>query len=96
MCIDFKGKVLNFATDNNLSIIVFNMIEFSLPDHPHRRFNALTGDWVLVSPHRAKRPWQGQVEKAQIDARPAYDAKCYLCPGNERSSGDDAPRPRAQ
>ena len=41
------------------------MTEFNLPDHPHRRFNALTGDLVLVSPHRAKRPWHGHVEKAQ-------------------------------
>ena len=67
------------------------MIEFSLPDHPHRRFNALTGDWILVSPHRAKRPWQGQVEKAQQDTRPPYDPECYLCPGNKRSSGDTNP-----
>jgi UDPglucose--hexose-1-phosphate uridylyltransferase len=67
------------------------MIEFSLPDHPHRRFNALTGDWILVSPHRAKRPWQGQVEKAQEDRRPPYDPECYLCPGNKRSSGDTNP-----
>jgi UDPglucose--hexose-1-phosphate uridylyltransferase len=67
------------------------MIEFSLPDHPHRRFNALTGDWILVSPHRAKRPWQGQVEKAQQDTRPPYDPECYLCPENKRSSGDYNP-----
>ncbi len=67
------------------------MIEFNLPDHPHRRFNALTGDWILVSPHRAKRPWQGQVEKAQKDTRPSYDPTCYLCPGNKRSSGDHNP-----
>jgi UDPglucose--hexose-1-phosphate uridylyltransferase len=47
----------------------------------------LTGDWVLVSPHRTKRPWQGQVEKLPPDSLPAYDAKCYLCPGNERAGG---------
>ena len=56
-------------------------------EHPHRRRNLLTGDWVLVSPHRTKRPWQGAVEKAQPDDRPHYDPKCYLCPGNERAGG---------
>jgi len=63
------------------------MNQFNMEDHPHRRFNALTGDWVLVSPHRAKRPWQGQVEKGQAEQLPAYDAGCYLCPGNERAGG---------
>jgi UDPglucose--hexose-1-phosphate uridylyltransferase len=53
---------------------------------PHRRFNPLTGDWALVSPHRAKRPWQGQQELA-FDDQPAYDPACYLCPGNERAGG---------
>ena len=56
-------------------------------DDPHRRYNALTGDWVLVSPHRAKRPWQGQVEKTEQDMRPAYDPDCYLCAGNTRIGG---------
>ena len=56
-------------------------------DRPHRRLNLLTGEWVLVSPHRAKRPWLGQVEKIQEDILPAYDPDCYLCPGNKRSSG---------
>ncbi|MEI2697441.1 MAG: galactose-1-phosphate uridylyltransferase [Microthrixaceae bacterium] len=47
----------------------------------------LTGDWVLVSPHRTKRPWQGQVERPPQETRPAYDPACYLCPGNERAGG---------
>ncbi|MGQ0602802.1 MAG: UDP-glucose--hexose-1-phosphate uridylyltransferase [Anaerolineales bacterium] len=54
---------------------------------PHRRFNPLTREWVLVSPHRAKRPWLGQVEKGQDEQLPAYDPTCYLCPGNARVGG---------
>ncbi len=60
---------------------------FDLKQHPHRRLNALTGEWVLVSPHRTDRPWQGQVEKLPPENRPAYDPKCYLCPGNPRAGG---------
>lgn len=60
-------------------------------DHPHRRRNALTGDWVLVSPHRMKRPWQGKQETPARETRPAYDPKCYLCPGNERAGGEQNP-----
>ncbi len=56
-------------------------------DFPHRRFNALTREWVLVSPHRAKRPWLGQVEKTPPEHLPTYDPTCYLCPNNERAGG---------
>lgn len=56
-------------------------------DTPHRRLNLLTGEWILVSPHRAKRPWLGQVEKKPAQSLPEYDPTCYLCPGNERAGG---------
>jgi UDPglucose--hexose-1-phosphate uridylyltransferase len=58
---------------------------------PHRRFNALSGEWVLVSPHRLQRPWQGRVESPPASARPAYDSGCYLCPGNQRAGGKTNP-----
>jgi UDPglucose--hexose-1-phosphate uridylyltransferase len=67
------------------------MIDFNPTEHPHRRYNALTGDWVLVSPHRTKRPWQGQVERPPQETRPAYDPTCYLCPRNERAGGKRNP-----
>ncbi len=60
-------------------------------DYPHRRLNALTRDWVLVSPHRARRPWLGQVEKTPPEDLPAYDPTCYLCPENKRSEGKQNP-----
>ncbi|GAB4560708.1 MAG: UDP-glucose--hexose-1-phosphate uridylyltransferase [Anaerolineae bacterium] len=68
------------------------MATFNLNDDPHRRFNPLTREWVLVSPHRTKRPWQGQVEKLPLEERPVYDPNCYLCPGNMRAGGAQNPQ----
>jgi len=56
-------------------------------ENPHRRYNQLTGEWVLVSPHRTKRPWQGKAEYSTKTKGPEYDENCYLCPGNERAGG---------
>jgi UDPglucose--hexose-1-phosphate uridylyltransferase len=56
-------------------------------ERPHRRFNPLTGEYVFVSPHRTKRPWQGKQENSSIMQQPEYDSNCYLCPGNERAGG---------
>jgi len=67
------------------------MNTFDLTEHPHRRYNALTGEWLLVSPHRSKRPWQGQQEDIPKEERPQYDPKCYLCPGNVRANGEYNP-----
>ncbi|WP_203256885.1 UDP-glucose--hexose-1-phosphate uridylyltransferase [Hyunsoonleella ulvae] len=64
----------------------------NLQDYSHKRFNILTGEWVLVSPHRAKRPWQGQNEVVNNEKRPAYDESCYLCAGNTRINGEVNPK----
>jgi UDPglucose--hexose-1-phosphate uridylyltransferase len=58
---------------------------------PHRRYNPLLDEWVLCSPHRLQRPWQGQVEDTPPETRPAYDPGCYLCPGNTRANGRQNP-----
>ena len=74
-------------------ILLFSMSQpsqeamFSLSEASHRRLNPLTGEWVLVSPHRTQRPWLGQVEPSSAESQPNYDPSCYLCPGNERAHG---------
>ena len=63
------------------------MTSFDLTERPHRRFNPLTAEWVLVSPHRTQRPWQGLLEKPAATHQPQYDPSCYMCPGNTRATG---------
>lgn len=67
------------------------MEQFDFEQHAHRRLNILTGQWVLVSPHRTKRPWKGKVETPSVVQKPSYDPSCQLCPGNTRANGDVNP-----
>lgn len=63
------------------------MQSFTIEEHPHTRRNLLTGEWILVSPHRTKRPWQGKQESVTSGEQLPYDPSCYLCPGNRRADG---------
>ena len=67
------------------------MQAFNQKDHPHRRYNPLLDEWILVSPQRSKRPWQGQQEKIVEEERPKHDPHCYLCAGNQRVNGGTNP-----
>lgn len=66
-------------------------MEINFSEYPHRRLNPLTSEWIQVSPHRAKRPWQGKEEDKAKDQKNKYDPNCYLCPGNDRAG--DAQNP---
>jgi UDPglucose--hexose-1-phosphate uridylyltransferase len=65
--------------------------DMSMQTHSHRRKNLLTGEWILVSPHRTQRPWQGQVDDPEEGSAVGYDPGCYLCPGNRRAGGVQNP-----
>ena len=62
-----------------------------LQNYSHKRYNILTNEWVLVSPHRTKRPWKGKEEKFEPEKREQYVADCYLCSGNIRANGEKNP-----
>jgi UDPglucose--hexose-1-phosphate uridylyltransferase len=59
----------------------------NLAEHPHRRYNPLLDEWILVSPHRTRRPWQGKTDETLLQPGVAHDPNCYLCPGNKRAEG---------
>ena len=82
---------MRFAGIGAHPLTEMNIVTFNPADHPHRRHNPLTDEWLLVSPHRAKRPWQGQEDAPDTAQRPAHDPACYLCPGNPRVTGEANP-----
>jgi len=87
----FICGVLNPPRVRKRISMALTQAQHELPPKPHRRFNPLTGEWILVSPQRTRRPWQGQAEKPDPLDRPAYDPACYLCPGNIRAGGHKNP-----
>jgi UDPglucose--hexose-1-phosphate uridylyltransferase len=62
-----------------------------LAEEPHRRYNPLIDDWILVSAGRTRRPWLGAEEPEQEPPSLAFDPDCYLCPGNTRANGNVNP-----
>src|SRR5437016_1628578 len=79
--------------ENVFGVSSKRMMDLSLlRESPHRRYNPLTREWVLVSPQRTLRPWQGKMEKLPVEEQPTYDPGCYLCPGNSRAGGSVNPK----
>jgi len=66
-------------------------MKFNPTEHPHKRWNPLLEEWLLVSPHRTKRPWSGKIEEVSEEQKPEYAPDCYLCPGNKRAGGATNP-----